>query len=587
MASALEPGPRFHARLHHEPGVGLGSVSLRVDAPVSTLAFDATETVWVAFEGELFDVASLYMLIGDNEARPDESQAELALRLYERFGECFAAKLNGAFNIAIWDGRSRKLVLINDRLGLHPLYYARDGGALVFAAGVRALLAHPGVRRTVDLVAVNQFLVHDHVLDDRTFLEAVRLLPQASILTFQGSRCCIRSYWSPRPPHSYTLRSEHEYIDGFVHHIRQAASRARPDGRRAGVLLSGGLDSRYLLALLTDLGEAVETLTFGIRGCDDSRFAAEVSAKVGARHHFVELKDDWLIHMANEAVRLTDGLGNVVNLHALPAVDSSPVEVLYKGFLGDAMFGIALARAMWGEYDGPTGYRVHQAVHREQGYDVPNQQGMFTDAFLGQVGDALGEAYRRSMDRAGVPGLGSQRLFFDLTQRAPRMTLQGVQVARSRTVVRLPYCDNDLLEFSLGVPPGWLLDRHIQKVSFVKQYPELAKIPLAPTRRCLSSCARDLISQSRTLLHWHAHNAGLGWLVGPERRPYKDYRRWFRTVLRPWLEGILLDPRTLDRGYVRPEYLRGLIAEPMAGADHSVRLGALLTLELWHRQALA
>jgi asparagine synthase (glutamine-hydrolysing) len=77
---------------------------------------------------------------------------------------------------------------------------------------------------------------------------------------------------------------------------------------------------------------------------------------------------------------------------------------------------------------------------------------------------------------------------------------------------------------------------------------------------------------------------GLGRLTAREGRPYKDYSRWFRTILRPWVEDTLLDHRTLERGYFRPDFIRRLVAEHAGGADHAVRIGALLTLELWHRQ---
>jgi asparagine synthetase B (glutamine-hydrolysing) len=70
----------------------------------------------------------------------------------------------------------------------------------------------------------------------------------------------------------------------------------------------------------------------------------------------------------------------------------------------------------------------------------------------------------------------------------------------------------------------------------------------------------------------------------PRRRPYQDYRTAFRTTMRPWIEDTLLDQRTLERGYFKPQTIRRLVAEHMAGANHTVKLGALMTLELWHRR---
>jgi hypothetical protein len=75
----------------------------------------------------------------------------------------------------------------------------------------------------------------------------------------------------------------------------------------------------------------------------------------------------------------------------------------------------------------------------------------------------------------------------------------------------------------------------------------------------------------------------LGWLAGPERRPYKDYNTWFRTVLRGWVEDLLFSDRSLGRGYLRPDTLHDVVEGHMQGENRAVQLGALLTVELWHR----
>jgi asparagine synthase (glutamine-hydrolysing) len=100
----------------------------------------------------------------------------------------------------------------------------------------------------------------------------------------------------------------------------------------------------------------------------------------------------------------------------------------------------------------------------------------------------------------------------------------------------------------------------------------------------MTSCARDVWIQMRSLASWHLRRRGLGWVLPDTVRPYKDYNGWFRTNLRPWVEGLLLDRRALDRGYFQPAFVRQLLAEHDAGANHAVRIGALLTIELWHRQ---
>jgi asparagine synthase (glutamine-hydrolysing) len=399
----------------------------------------------------------------------------------------------------------------------------------------------------------------------------------------------MRRYWTPRYPDVYEPQPVEAVVEEFSHQLRRAVARQRPGHRSAAVLLSGGIDSRLLVGALAEHEPRLETITFGIPGCDDARVAEEVAAAVGTRHHFLELKPDWLLGSAREAVRVTDGLANVVNLHVLATRDAqaATAQILYKGFMGDAILGFALKPQMWAGYERDAAYAVHLGVHASQGvinYGPAEQAGLLTDAFRAKVGDGVLQGYREGMDRAGVPDLAAQRLFFDLTQRVPRMTLNGVEAARTRTIVRLPFCDNDFVDFALGVPPGFLFERALPKAALVEQYPRLARIPLASTGRPLISCARDIGIQARSLLSWHLRKHGLGRLARLERRPYKNYDLWFRTTLKTWLADTLLHPRALGRGYFQPAYVRRLVEEQAAGATHAVRLGAMLSLELWHRE---
>jgi asparagine synthase (glutamine-hydrolysing) len=456
---------------------------------------------------------------------------------------------------------------------------------------VRALLADGALSREPDLQAINEFLVFDHVLDDRTLLKAVRLMPQGSLMTFQRSRLEIRPYWKLQYPELYEPRSEGEYAEQLLHHLRQAVKRQQPGSRPAALLLSGGLDSRLLLGLLYEgyAGESFRTFTWGIPGCDDARFSRELAARIGARHQFFELRSDWLLNLAESAVRSTDGLGNLVNLHAIAALDeeSRYAQVMYKGFLGDALLGFAVKRQMWADYDPEIQHRVHLQCHDENGvinYAQDELKALLSRELQAKTGDRIYRAYRAGMARSGVTQLANQRLFFDLTQRVPRMTLNGVEVMRSRTIVRLPFADNDLLKFVLTVPPGYLFERYLTRAVVSRYYPELAKVPMTPSNTPLVPCARGLFIQARQLTEWHLKKAGLQRLAGTGQRPYKDYNGWFRTILRPWVEDTLLSTRALNRGYFNPEYVRKLVSAQMKGENHAVRLGALLTLELWQRR---
>lgn len=592
MAQGLEPEKRFRVELYSEQGWGIGRVSLGVLNPGPQPVWNEDRSLCLVMEGEFFDQQSLHQALGGNgqPATPGKD-AELALRLFEAYGEDFAGRLNGAFVIAIWDRSNQRMLVVNDRLGLHPLYYASTGSGFLFASGVRALMADPALPRNVNRLAIAQFLTFDHMLGDQTMLEDVRLLPGGSVLGYGRGRSAIRPYWTVRHPDTFELKNETEWLDGLVHYIRQAVQRQSGDDIPAGILLSGGLDSRFLLAALTEEPPAtpLHSFTWGIPGCDDVRYAAELAKQTGARHHFFELKPDWLRDLAGEAVRISDGNANIVNMHALATLEDEAqyANVIYKGFMGDAMMGFALRYQFWANYDPETWREAHLQVHRDQGvinYDDEGHEALFSSSFRQRLNGGVWESYHAAMAQSESQQMALQRLQFDYQQRVPRMTINGVEAVRSRTAVRLPFCDNDLVDYTLTIPPGLLYDRRIIKDAFIRAYPELCKIPTTTTGLPLISCARDVRMRAGQWLNWQMTARGMGRLAPPLRRPYKDYNTWFRTALRDWIEDTLLNSRALDRGYFNPDYVRQLVAEHMAGTDHAVRLGALMSVELWHRQ---
>jgi len=595
MASALEPSARFRRELAQNGRSGLGRVSMNTGASPSQPVWSQDRRYCLVMEGEFYNAQEMRQELSSRGfADAGSGDPELALNLYLAYGEDFATRVNGAFVIAVWDSQENRLVVVNDRLGLFPLYYAVVKGGLLFASGVRALLADPDLPRAVDEIAIAQFLTFDHVLHDRTLLEQVKLLPQASVLSFSEGQLEIRPYWTLQYATRHALCSEREYIEGLLHYLRQAIRRqAQTQGRTAGLLLSGGLDSRFLLALLTEVAPDLKlhTFTWGIPGCDDARLARECAAAAGAEHHFFELKPDWLLNLGEEGVRLTDGMGNVVNLHALAAAkeEAAIASVLYKGFLGDAMFGFAVELPFWADFDEPTQTRAHFQAYLNRGvitFLPKEQELLFTRDFRQNVGEAVIGEMAQGMRASGSSQVANQRLYFDLTQRVPRMTINGVEVVRSHATVRLPFSDRDLVDFACQLPPGMQFNRHLITQAFLTTYPHLAKIPNTATGLPYIACGRDVALRARQLVQWHLRKRGLGWLAGPQRRPYKDYNGWFRTVLKTWVEDTLLSQRALQRPYYNPDYVRSLVAEHMAGSNHAVKLGALLSLELWHRQFL-
>lgn len=593
MACALEPEDRFRREFHAEPGMGFGRVTLGVLSPGPQPVWNYPPTVGVIMEGELFDTDRLRReLLERRRPVAEASDADLVLQLYLEYGDDFAARLNGAFVIALWDRRTRKLCVVSDRLGLFPIYYAAAKGGLLFASGVRALLGESGIRHKVDKIAMAEFLTFDHALGQRSPLSDVQLLPQGTILSARQGNIRLKTYWRPTFCRGYPVRQDADYSDELIALLRQAVRRQQPGTQSAAVLLSGGLDSRSLLAALAEIpNPGLSSITWGTPGNDDERYARESARLAGIPHRSVALPSDWLLHLARKGAGLTGGLGNLLNLHALAVAEPAGEQaaILYKGFLGDAMFGFGMRPRHWADYDDTTRILAHLEAYRDYDvltFDFPRHAALFTPGFRRAIGEGILEDYRAAMEAADSPQLSDQRLYLDLTQRVPRMTINGVEGVRDRAAARMPFADNDLLDFSLRVPPGLRYGRQVMVQGFIRAFPSYAQIPFTPSGLPLMACARDVVRRGTIWAQWHLRRVGLGWLAGPTTRPAKDYGRWMRTILRRWVEETLLSPVSLERGFFQPAEVRRLVAEHMAGTDHTVRLGALLTIETWHREYL-
>lgn len=592
MAKSLNLDGDLQVSTTCQDNAGLGRVSLGVVNTGQQPLWDDTRQVCVVFDGELYDQGRLYNSLkarGHNLVSHDD--AELILHLYLATGDLFPSQLNGVFSAAILDLRIHKLVLINDRLGLQPLYYARVGSRFLFSSKVSTMFVDPDLPRSVDRVAIAELLTFDHLLDDRTLLNSVKMMPQGCVMSVSREDVSFTPYSSLRYPKEYELRSEAEYIDELNSLLKMAVHRQAQDDLPKAVLLSGGMDSRVIAALLQQENGTwpYHTFTWGIPGCDDAKYAKIIAAKTRAEHHFFPLKPEYMQTLADRGVNLTDGMGNVVNLHALATLDDEIKysKVIFKGFLGDAMFGFALRQQHWAEYNLDTSMKAHMKVHEDQGvitFHPNDHKNIFTREFMGEVGTAVTDSYRAGMLASDSRMLADQRLYFDLTQRVPRMTLRGVDVVRSKAHVRLPFADNDLLNFAIKLPPGLRHNRILMQHAFLQAFPDMARIPISWTGLPMQENLLELQMRARRLLQWHLHRLGLAKQSHLYWKPYHNYPEWFRGVLRPWIESVLLNEQALNRGYVKPEVLRSLVTRHMGGENLTVHLGALLSVELWHRQ---
>ncbi len=592
MAAALAIEPTYQVSTYEGTHAGLVCVDHGiVPNHPARVVWNEEQTICVALAGELFGYCELRKQLMEQGHRFVHehgfcAHAEFLLHLYEQMGDDFAIHLNGAFAAAILDVRKHELRLVNGRLGVRPLYYAHHAGRLLFGSGVSALLADRTLPRRINQVAIAEQLTYEYALNDQTLLLDAHVLPPATLLTVRNGLVTLRPYWQLRFAESTVIKESHEYKRQLMFYLRQAMQRQLPGELKGGINLSGGIDSRVAMGLLMQHQHRhpLRAYTFGIPGAVDVRYAREVAFSAGVSHTIYELQPEYLIENIEKGIHLTDGMESCVHMHALANVkrQSSEVQILYTGYLLDSIISPDANESWLARYSDQDAENVLRndihAVFKNIAY--PD---LFTDSFVKQIEDGYQASFRQASEGARHFLLSDWQNRLELLQRQRRLTQFGNELLHSHVLCRTPFLDNDLVDFCLTIPPGHRLKRAILKDVIALHFHSLAKVPLDTTGYPMVPCIRDVYLRGTHHAKWFLINSGLLKKKEQPPRPYANYNLWMRNELRPWVEQILLDKRTLDRGYLRPELIRDTVANHMNGASNAKELGMMLSIELWHR----
>jgi asparagine synthase (glutamine-hydrolysing) len=245
-------------------------------------------SLWITFNGEIFNYVELWDELERKGHRfATRSDTEVILHLYEEKGEDCVTDFNGQWAFALWDNRRRRLFLSRDRLGVRPLFYTFVNQQFLFASEAKALFAHPGVTRDLDLEALDQIFTFWTPLAPRTIFRQVSELPPGHSLSITGEGCRTYTYWRPdyrtmREP-ADPERCADELLDLLVDATRIRLCSEVP----VGVYLSGGIDSTVVTTIITRFTESplrTFSVTFEDLEFDESAYQDEVIAHLQADH---------------------------------------------------------------------------------------------------------------------------------------------------------------------------------------------------------------------------------------------------------------------------------------------------------------
>lgn len=274
--------------------------------------------IWITFNGEIYNHADIRKELserGGHEWKTDHSDTEMILHAYEEWGIDCINKFRGMFAIAIWDGRTRELWLVRDRIGIKPLYYSVHNGRVVFASEIKAILEDPDQKRSVNEKAFYHYLSFLTTPSPDTLFGGIKKIPPGTRILFQADGTHTEEkYWDVWD-HTNPLIGidENEIADRVLSELRTAVRLRKVSDVPVGVFLSGGIDSSTNAALFSEQGRLpLKTFSIGYKGrehqtyTNETHYARKVADEFGAQHHEKFLSVDDLLDFLPEMVWLQD-----------------------------------------------------------------------------------------------------------------------------------------------------------------------------------------------------------------------------------------------------------------------------------------
>jgi asparagine synthase (glutamine-hydrolysing) len=579
-------------------GLGMRRLSIIDLAGGHQPVFNEARNIWVVFNGEIYNFPVLRKELESRGHRfYTNTDTEVIVHLYEEFGDDCVLKLRGMFAFALYDEGNRRLLLARDRLGKKPLHYALVNGRLFFASEIKSILAVAPELAAIDHHGLLQYMYFGYIPDPATSFEFIKKLAPGHLLTLENGEIRVRQYWDLPQYGTHTPKSEEECLQQTEHLLAEAVRIRLIADVPLGALLSGGTDSSVVVALMARASSRpVKTFSIGFRDAEfnEAPFAKIVAQAFGTDHHELILEPDVVetVQTLTRSLEEPFGDSSMLPTYYVSCMARRHVTVALSGDGGDELF------AGYGRHRVQSRRQIFERIpgwarrwYREKVYSrlPPDMHGRkfsynvslpwreryvdgisFVPAFEREM-PLLSDEFRAVLREKGDP----QQLMFDYFDRSPaRDPVSQMLYVDTKTYlagdiltkvdrmsmatsleVRAPILDHVFLEWVTGLTPHWKLRGARQKY-ILKKLAERLGVP------------RDVLYRRK-------------------RGFSLPLAKWIRHELKDMVLTILLEPRTLQRGYFKPQGVRQILDEHLRGRrDQSARIWRLLIFELWHRNFL-
>jgi asparagine synthase (glutamine-hydrolysing) len=555
---------------------------------------DAKETVWVIFNGEIYNYKELRAeLQSKGHQFRTNSDTEVIIHGYKEWSTDVFNHLNGMFGLAIWDVPNERLLLARDAMGIKLIYYKIANGQLTFGSEIRAILAAGDSRPEVDPVALNLFLRFRYTPSPLTVFQGIRKLAPGTMLVVEDGECREERWYkfSPTPfsrPKG-AKEATHELLELYKNAVRRHLLSDVP----VGILLSGGIDSGLLLALMNEQGGPwpAYTIGYGETFADDElRDAAETASLLGARHITVRLDQSEFERSLPKIVESLEepiAASSIVPMYFVSQRARQDVKVALIGQGPDELLG---------------GYKRHLGVHYGDWW-----RGL-PAGLRSMIGFAIDRLPRNETLKRGVSSLGTSdrmKRYQDVFSLAPAQTIDRLfhhgllPEQESQDLVdywrglipQMAHTDElggfQLLEIRSSLPDELLMyaDKLSMAHSLEVRVPYLDRTIVEYVQRL--GAGFKVRNGSRKWLHRRVCEHYLpSHLLKRKKRGFavNVVDDWFRSSLDGEISEVLLDESSFMFGLLDPKPVRRLLESHQSGRqDNHKLLFSLVMIEQWLR----
>ena len=559
---------------------------------------DQEKSIWVIFNGEIYNFPELKReLEGFGHVFRTRSDTEVIVHGYKQWGDDVLNHLNGMFGLAIWDVRQERLVLARDPFGIKLLYYRIDKERLYFGSEIRAVVAATNERAEVDPNSLNLFLRYRYTPSPYTMFMGVHKLAPGTMLVCEKGSCGLRQWYKYQPTPFSPQKSIAEAQEELLQLYKQSMKRHLLSDVPVGLLLSGGVDSGLLLALMNLYGESWQTYTVGYGSSfsdDELTDAGETAAQFSSRHTSVALNRHTFEEMLGTIVSCLEepvASSSIVPMYFVCKRAREDVKVALIGQGPDELFG-GYRRHLGVRYGASWGAVPHwvrspivsaiTALPRNEtlkrgiySLDVKERMRRYQHVLSLMPGNVIDSLFQEGVlePDAGDRILGCWKNLLPLMSETDE--LGGFQFVEMRSTLPdelLMFGDKLSMAHGLEVRVPYL-DKEI--VEYVERLPASFKIRNGSQKWLHRRVCQDLLP--KTILK--RKKRGFGVNVVDD---------WFRGTMKSKMEEILMDKDSQLYRYLRPSVVQRIFKEHQSGQnDYHKILFSLIVFEEWLRVQLS